>query len=354
MKTFSFLAFFLLTASVMVHGQNYFRSGIFLHHSTGGCIWGPNGSNTSVPQQMELYNSLHGYIGPAAVAMNEEWWSPGDNEWATQHAFFEDPSPVTGIGYYLPDNKIVVIKTCFPASAMSGVGGPSDTLSPYLKTIYNYKWHWRHIVNVMRNHPENFFVIWTNAPLEPYSTNLSEAALSKRFCAWAKDTLAQGLDPDFGAFPANVYVFDFFHKLTGPSGMMLEMYAAGHGDSHPNAAATQLVAPQFVGEIFNSSIDYEVIYGMAPLNAMTDFSLRIFPNPSRGDFGLCFFSESAQKVTVTLFDQSGKMLKKLVDGYFSKGEHTLHASLNPMAQGIYYVRFVQGSNVETTHLLVKK
>lgn len=29
-----------------------FRSGIFLHHSTGGCIWGPNGSSTSVPIQM--------------------------------------------------------------------------------------------------------------------------------------------------------------------------------------------------------------------------------------------------------------------------------------------------------------
>ena len=111
----------------------------------------------------------------------------------------------------------------------------------------------------MSSHPDNFFVIWTNAPLEFYSTNTSEALLSKQFCAWAKDTLAQGLDPEFGAFPPNVYVFDFFHKLTGSNGIMLEMYAASHGDSHPNSAATQLVAPQFVQEIFNAAIAYEAI-----------------------------------------------------------------------------------------------
>jgi len=241
-----------------------FRSGIFLHHSTGSNIWGPNGSTTSIPQEMTTYNNAHGYTESMEVTMSEEWWAPGDNEWVTQHDFFEDPSPVTGIGYYLPDNKIIVIKSCFPASAMTATGGPADTLNPGLKTVYNYKWHWRHIVQVMGSNPENFFAIWTNAPLEPYSTNTEEAALSKQFCSWAKDTLAQGLDPVFGAFPPNVYVFDFFHKLTGTNGMMLEMYAASHGDSHPNAAATQLVAPMFVQEIFNASIGYEA---MAPAAA---------------------------------------------------------------------------------------
>jgi hypothetical protein len=236
-----------------------FRSGIFLHHSTGGNIWGPNGSSTSVPAEMATYNNSHGYTGSYAVTMNEEWWSPGDNEWATQHQFFEDPNPMTGIGYYLPGNKIIVIKSCFPSSSMSGIGQPSDTLNPYSKTIYNYKWHWRHIVQAMASHPGNFFAIWTNAPLEPYSTNASEALLSKQFCVWAKDTLATGLDPVFGAFPPNVYVFDFFRKLTGPNGMMLSSYAVGPGDSHPNATATQLVAPQFVQEIFNASIGYEAM-----------------------------------------------------------------------------------------------
>jgi hypothetical protein len=142
---------------------------------------------------------------------------------------------------------------------MTGAGQPQDTLTPWVKSLYNYKWHWRHIIHAMAQHPDNFFAIWTNAPLEPFSTNASEAALSKQFCQWAKDTLATGLDPVFGSFPQNVYVFDFFSKLTGPDGMMLSGYAAGPWDSHPNAAATQLVAPQFVSEIFNAAIGYEAI-----------------------------------------------------------------------------------------------
>lgn len=244
-----------------------FRSGIFLHHSTGGNIWGPNGSSTSVPQEMTVYNTAHGYTGSQAVTMNENWWAPGDNEWVTQHQFFEDPDPYTGIGYYLPDNKVIVIKSCFPSSAMSGPGQPSDTLTPWLKTVWNYKWHWRHIIRAMASHPDNFFAIWTNAPLEPYSTNASEAIYSRQFCTWAKDTLATGLDPVYGAFPPNVYVFDFFQKLTGPDGMMLSSFAAGPGDSHPNASATALVAPQFVQEIFNAAIIYEATRSpMLPVN----------------------------------------------------------------------------------------
>ena len=240
--------------------QVMYRSGIFLHHSTGQYIWGPNpdgNSTTTIPVQMSLYNVLHGYSGNNSVSMEEEWWSPYDNEWITQHLFFEGDTSLTNIMYYLENYRILVIKSCFPSSAIEAWGEPADTNYPDYKTVYNYKWHWRHILMVMRSHPENFFVIWTNAPLEYYSTNLSEAMLSKKFCRWAKDTLAGGLDPFFGAFPPNVYVFDYFSKLTGHDGIELAQYAFGPYDSHPNGAATDFIAPQFVNEIFNASIAYE-------------------------------------------------------------------------------------------------
>jgi hypothetical protein len=345
---------FLLIAIVICEGQNYFRSGIFLHHSTGGCIWGPNGSNTSVPQEMGLYNTAHGYTGSQAISMDEEWWAPGDNEWTTQHTFFEDPSPVSGIGYYLPGNKIIVVKTCFPASAMSGAGQPSDTLYPEMKTVYNYKWHWRHIVRVMKQHPENFFVIWTNAPLEPASTNTTQAALSKWFCTWANDTLATGLDPEFGAFPQNVHVFDFFRKLTGPGGMMLSIYAAGPGDSHPNAAATALVAPQFVEEIFDSSIGYEVNSGIQESGVNMDFPITVSPNPCREETVISFVSYNNQKVEISLFDQSGKMVQKIVDGYVPNGLHAIPVSFRTLNQGAYHVRCILGTTVQNATLLVTR
>ncbi len=109
----------------------------------------------------------------------------------------------------------------------------------------------------MKQHPENFFVIWTNAPCVEGVTTLGRALNSKSFCKWAKDTLATGLDPIMGAFPENIYVFDFFSKLADTNGYLHPQYAMGPTNSHPNPLATELVAPQFVNEIFDATIVYE-------------------------------------------------------------------------------------------------
>lgn len=230
---------------------------MFFHHSTGGNIWGPNGSSISIPQQMEIYNSTHGYSGTNAVSMERIWEPDGNNEWEFWNRIFRGQVPQMNILNYMNSNKILVIKSCFPSSEMIGRGQPSDTLTPAQKTVYNYKWAWRNIVNIMAQRPQNFFAIWTNAPLVEASTNASQAALSKEFCTWAKDTLAMGLDPVMGAFPPNVYVFDFFGKLTNPNGFLKPEYAVSLWDSHPNMAATNLIAPQFVSEIFDAAIAYE-------------------------------------------------------------------------------------------------
>lgn len=113
------------------------------------------------------------------------------------------------------------------------------------------------MVNFMAQHPENFFVIWTNAPLVAGATNASSASYSKSFCAWAKNTLAQDLDPMIGDFPANIFVFDYFSKLTDVSGYQLLQYSVSNSDSHPNSTATALIAPQFVNEIFDAAYAYE-------------------------------------------------------------------------------------------------
>ncbi|NCA77664.1 MAG: T9SS type A sorting domain-containing protein [Alphaproteobacteria bacterium] len=350
MKTVK-LSFILLFLALLAQGQSYFRSGIFLHHSTGQNIWGPNGSATSIPHEMDLYNIAHGFSGSEAVSMAKEWWSPSDNEWARWHTFFEDSNPATGIGQYLGDNPIVVIKSCFPSSAIAWPGVPHDTLDPEMKTVYNYKWHWRHIINVMKQHPENFLAIWTNAPLEPNSTNADEAALSRWFCAWATDTLALGLDPEFGAFPPNVYVFDFFHKLTGPNGMMLPMYAAGPGDSHPNAAATALVAPQFVTEIFDAAIGYEIIYRLPGQPDNGSLSLSVYPNPVKTQTMFKFSLRDPRNAVLTLFDPLGKEPRTLWQGHVP-GRYSVKLNTNSIPTGIYLVVLQDGLTVVTTKLVV--
>jgi len=264
------LFFLIILTPFLTSAQELFRSGRFLHHSTGQNIWGPNGSQTSIPLQMEIYNTSHGYTGTNAVTMSKWWWpSGGDNEWEYWHRIFDDEVPGVSITPILNSNKIVVIKSCYPSSEMVGWGQPSDTLTPTLKTNYNHKWHWRSIVNVMAQRPQNFFVIWTNAPHVAGNTNANAAGLAKQFCEWAKDTLAVGLDPVMGSFPPNIYVFDYFSKLTDENGFQMLQYAVSNTDSHPNALATELVAPQFVTEIFDAAIAYEqggAILSVSPQN----------------------------------------------------------------------------------------
>lgn len=249
----------MLIISIASSQSMKFRSGIFLHHSTGLRIWGPNGSTTSVPLEINAYNLKHGLTGQNAVSLKELAWPPvGDNEWERWHRIFENQDTVVeDIRPILDANRIVIIKSCFPSSQIAGYGKAADTLTPTLKTVWNYKWHWRSILKVMRQRPTNFFVIWTNAPLVASVTNDLQAIRADQFCRWAKDTLAQGLDPQFGPFPANVYVFDFFHKLAGTDGKVPLTYASSDSDSHPNGLATQLVAPQFVSEVFDAALRYE-------------------------------------------------------------------------------------------------
>ncbi len=350
------LLFLILLVLLQNYGeaQTLFRSGIFLHHSTGANIWGPNGTgSTSVPIQMTNYNSTHGYNGSNAVTMDEEWWSPSDNEWSTQHTFFEDPSNVTGIGYYLPGNKIIVIKSCFPSSAIEAIGQASDTLNPTYKSIYNYKWHWRHIITVMKNHPDNFFAIWTNAPLVAGATNATEAMNSLRFCKWAKDTLAEGLDPVFGPFPTNVYVFDFFHKLTDANGFMLSQYASSGSDSHPNTAATNLVAPQFVSEIFDASIAYEIIYnGINENNQENKIILTNTPNPFSQFTNISFSIPRQMQVELNIYDVTGKLIMQLMNESKVKGMYALTFKNNNLKNGVYYYQLKADKSILTRKMLI--
>jgi hypothetical protein len=317
--------------------QTYFRSGIFLHHSTGNYIWGPNPdgkSTTTIPLQMSLYNSSHSYSGSNSITLNEEWWSPSDNEWSTQHQFFEGNTAYTNIKDYLSNHKIIVIKSCFPASSIEAWGVSSDTLNPSYKSVYNYKWHWRHIVKVMASHPDHFFALWTNAPLEPSSTNSAAAEKSLSFCKWAKDTLAKGLDATFGKFPANVYVFNFFSKLTDANGMMLTQYRTSAGDSHPNGAATDLVAPQFVKEIFDAAIVYESTYTDIPNCNESSSTIRIKPNPATDKVEIAGQCDE----TIEIINTQGETVQ------FAPLSDTHTVDITHLAKGIYFLRIKTGKN----------
>ena len=234
-----------------------FRDAVFLHHSVGSSIYGANGSDTDVMHEAYLYNLAHSYTGTDSVQMRKVYFPyTGGNDWYEWHQVMDSSHEGSNIYPYLDTNKIIIIKSCYFSSDMGGIGVPSDSTRPQDKTVEVYKWHWREMSKVMATHPNNFFVIWTNAPRLESETTAPFASYSDWFCTWAKDTLAAGLDATYGAFPDNIFVFDFFHEIDSSNYMPLSL-AVSAEDNHPNAAGTELIAPIFVGQVFDAAIAYE-------------------------------------------------------------------------------------------------
>jgi len=258
--------------------QTLFRSGLFLHHSTGGIIW--DNSSPNVPQLMNLYNTENNYTDNNAVTMNldERFFPPSrpfsDHNWDSWHAVFFGQSPypedVDSLQSYIANNPVIVIKTGWGGTSIAPIGNPADTLiiddeavNSGGRTYYRTQWHWRSIIRLMQSYPDNFFVVWTGIPLMPGPNY--DGTIAHSFVLWAKDTLAAGNDPIFGDFPDNVYVFDAFHLLATPTenfwwgtaywGMNPLYHDVG--DNHPNEAGANVVAQPFVWETFDAAIIYE-------------------------------------------------------------------------------------------------
>lgn len=262
--------------------QSTFRSGVFLHHSTGNRVWDftlydPNYTGATIPSEIENYNLSKNLTGENAVSMNESWFPSSEsglgNDWFNWHWIFDNLEPQANIYPYLDNNKIIVIKSCGPSALMTGYGSPDDTTGSNVtaKTIYNYKWHWRSIVRIMENHPENFFVIWTGTPVPERDSNIPQALLCHEFNTWAKDTLAAGLDETYGDFPPNVFVWDWFHRICDENYFLRPEFVTSPEDGHPNELVSDLMAPLFVQEIFDAAIAYEPI---VPVE-LTSFSATI-------------------------------------------------------------------------------
>jgi hypothetical protein len=348
------LLFGLALVPVFLHSQSHFRSGIFLHHSTGGCIWGPNGSPVTVAAEIAKYNVQHGLTGPNAVTLSEQWWPSADNEWTTWHSIFDGQGGADNISPILASNAIVMIKSCFPSANMwGGEGEPADTNAPGDKSVTNYKWHWRSIIGRMKSHPENFFVIWTNAPNVAGATNDQEAETSDRFCRWAKDTLAAGLDPLTGTFPQNVYVFDFFHHLAGADGKLPACFSAG--DSHPNDSATVIVAPKLVAEVFDAALAYEKTLGVDGSDGTVPVRTELeqnFPNPFNPATTIQLRIKNSEFLILRVYDLLGREVATVFNGNLDAGRHRFTFDGAGLPSGTYLARLQAGEVTSTIRMVL--
>ena len=80
-------------------------------------------------------------------------------------------------------------------------------------------------------------------------------------------------------------------------------------------------------------------------------SLSLYPNPARNDMTIRFDIPSEERVSLKVYDVSGREVKRLVDDRFEAGYHIIRLDSKNLPSGIYFARLVT-NNYEATKKLV--
>jgi hypothetical protein len=209
----------------------------YLHHSTGGVIWGGG-----VASFITSWNASHGTsytiqeVTYPATTGGYPWENyPYDywNLWVNHAGASQDRGELN-LDQLAAAYDVIVWKHCFPVSGVQADTG-SPSVSSSVKTAETYKAQYLALRARLRQFPAKRFVVWTGAALVQGATDAAEAERARGFFAWVKDTWDEPGD--------NVFVWDFRQLETGGGLYLLPAYAASTTDSHPNATLASLAAP---------------------------------------------------------------------------------------------------------------
>jgi hypothetical protein len=215
---------------------------IFLHHSTGRALIAEGDVRplfTELGYQFWDHGYNHeGLVRPDGTPTGSSYRIPGNRGQGNTDvdglaALFSQPvsEPPRNAFSRLLQHEVIVIKSCFPNSAIQ-----SDDMQEQFRTWYLL------LRSAMDQHPEHVFVIVTSPPLHPLATNADEARRARAVADWLKSNAYLDGHP-------NVFVFDFFDLLANPSANTLRpeyQLDPDQGDSHPNLLANRTIGPLFV------------------------------------------------------------------------------------------------------------
>ena len=209
---------------------------LFLHHSTGECVW-----NGGVAAWFEAQSAAH----KANYAITEQnfpkdspyGWAnyPYDywNIWvknAGAKPFKQEPTLEMLTARY----DVIVFKHCFPVSNIEADSGAADVASD-AKQIGNYKLQYAALKKKMREFPKVRFIVWTGAAQVKNDVDEAAARRAKTFFDWVRDEWDEKGD--------NIHLWDFYRLET--EGDLYVKAAYAQGDAHPNEAFSKRVAPLF-------------------------------------------------------------------------------------------------------------
>ena len=176
------------------------------------------------------------------------------------------------------------------------------------------------------------------------------------FSTWMKDTLATGLDATYGAFPDNVYIFDYFRKIADGTGHAPIQYVDGSGDDHPSALASELIAPQFVEETFDAAIAYESIVPVeVDFNPISTYTLeQNYPNPFNPSTTIKYSIPEDGFVKLAVYNLLGEEVISLVNNEQKAGRYEVVFDASRFASGVYMYRLESKNFLSIKKMLLVK
>ena len=242
---------------------------IFLHHSTGKCIW--DGDLSKIPSKLGFDGDVEKWFDKYNKDNNNNYkitesifpkkspygWSnyPYDyyNIWvknAGDQPYKEEPT----LEILTKKYDVIIFKHCFPVSDIKEDNSDSDINSD-IRTLSNYKLQYEALKNKLLEFPKNKFIVWTPTALVENQSNKDEAERANEFSEWVKNVWDTKGD--------NIFLWDF-RELQVEGGLFFKNeYALDLNDSHPNREFSKTVAPYFCNRIV------EVIQGKGDDTSLT-------------------------------------------------------------------------------------
>ncbi len=236
---------------------------IFLHHSTGKSVWlgrtnryiNKLTGRSDVEKYFREYNKRNGtdlQIEERVFPKKTPYgWKnyPYDyyNIWvknAGEIPYMEEPT----LEILTKKYDIIVFKHCYPVSKILEDTGTPD-IDSNIRRLENYKLQYNALKNKMHEFPDNKFIVWSPAVLIKNQLHEDEAKRTREFHKWITEEWDQKGD--------NIFIWDFYKYETEGGLYLLDNYAAGPANSHPDKDFAARISPLF------SKFVIDVVNGVA-------------------------------------------------------------------------------------------
>jgi hypothetical protein len=231
--------------------QKEMKKIVFLHHSTGSCIW--VGETNKYLYKLLRKGDVQKYFAGYNKRNNKDYdineltfpkevpygWNnyPYDyyNIWVKnggEKPYMGEPT----LEMLTKEYEVIVFKHCFPVSRIL-----EDTCTPDInsdvKTIENYKLQYNALKEKIHKFPDNKFIVWTPVVCTRNTMTEDQAERTRLFYRWMMDEWDEKGD--------NIFIWDYYKYETEGGLYLPDKYALDPGNSHPTREFAGMVAPIF-------------------------------------------------------------------------------------------------------------